>query len=647
MYTYSIMPLSDTHFDEICADVRDQYERGISTCPLFKMTLVPEGNPVWDKAGPLCALYRRYREVLKPYGIKTGILIQASLGHGYTITPNPFDRYVNLSDGAERFVCCPEDERFLDHFSGVLEQLAAEHPDAIMLDDDFRLVVRPGRGCACPRHMAEFNRRAGTDLTREQLYAHIRSHDGKDRLTRIFLETQRDSLIHAATRFRAAIDRVDPSIQGINCTSGDSCESVIYTSKIFAGKGNPTIVRAANGIYAPLTSKGFSAKIRNAAVRGGKLRKHGIDIVLSETDTIPFNRYGKNARYLHAHYTASILERMKGAKHWITRFSAYEPNSGKAFRDILAMHRGFYERLADLSDEIEWAGFGSLFLEQEYSAIEAENVRFYHENEWISSVLERMGLPFYFTDTQKGAVLLEGSIVCDMTDTEICELFDKGSVFADGESASDLVARGFGDRLGVSLAPWDLDPVRGETFNQRDDCFCTKQKNHRRITIENKRVEALSHNFKTDCNECVLLSPAVTSLSRGDGKLSVVYCGTPKANFDYTEGFAFLNETRKKQFVQLMKRANVLPVYYEGDNEVCLRAGHLQDGTLLCTLLTLGFDPMDSFDLYLETPPKAMEMLLPDGSQAPVSFTPAKDGLYTVHARVEPMYPVVLLIQSR
>ncbi|MBR2404302.1 MAG: hypothetical protein IKA95_01435 [Clostridia bacterium] len=48
MYTYSIMPLTEQNFDDICNDVIDQYKRDISTCPLFKMTLVPEGNPVWD-----------------------------------------------------------------------------------------------------------------------------------------------------------------------------------------------------------------------------------------------------------------------------------------------------------------------------------------------------------------------------------------------------------------------------------------------------------------------------------------------------------------------------------------------------------------------------------------------------------------------
>lgn len=40
-----------------------------------------------------------------------------------------------------------------------------------MVDDDFRLLGRSGKGCACPLHMAEFNKRAGTDMTREELWS--------------------------------------------------------------------------------------------------------------------------------------------------------------------------------------------------------------------------------------------------------------------------------------------------------------------------------------------------------------------------------------------------------------------------------------------------------------------------------------------
>ena len=48
LHLYSIMPLDTDHIDEICADIRNQYETGVATCALFSMTLVPEGNPPSD-----------------------------------------------------------------------------------------------------------------------------------------------------------------------------------------------------------------------------------------------------------------------------------------------------------------------------------------------------------------------------------------------------------------------------------------------------------------------------------------------------------------------------------------------------------------------------------------------------------------------
>lgn len=645
MYTYSIMPLREDHFEEICADVRDQYERDISTCPLFKMTLVPEGNPVWDKVSPMCALYRRYREALAPFGIKTGILIQASLGHSYELEPAPFDRYINLTDGKETFTYCPEDERFIDHFCGVLKQLAAEHPDTIMLDDDFRLVTRQGLGCACPRHMALFCERTKTKMTREELWEHIHTHQTNDPLSRAFLEIQQESLIRAASRFREAIDEIDPTIQGINCTSGDACESVVYTNKIFAGKGNPTIVRAANCSYAPLSVRRFSNLMRNAAVRTSKLKKHGIDIVLAETDTVPFNRYAKSARYMHAHYAASILEGMKGAKHWITRFTAYEPGSGTEFREILAQNAGLYRTLSELSDGLTRVGCGLYFLEAEFPPIHYENKSTYHENEWGASVFERMGLPFYYTDENRGVAFLESNIVKDMTDAEIKALFDGGSVFLSAEPATDLCERGFGELLGVRTEPWDGSRVSGESFDGTNNTYCTKQKNLVRLIPTNEKTQTLSQNFVTQGTSCTLLSPAVTCLERENGKLSTVYCGTPKAEFKYTEGFAFLNETRKTQFVELLKKANALPVYYPGDNELCLRAAYTKSGELLVYALILGFDPMDGLHLYLEKKPETIALLQSDGTKKELAFEALENSIYKINTRLESMMPCILLIQ--
>ena len=97
--------------------------------------------------------------------------------------------------------------------------------------------------------------------------------------------------------------------------------------------------------------------------------------------------------------------------------------------------------------------------------------------------------------------------------------------------------------------------------------------------------------------------------------------------------------------MELLKRANALPVYYDGDNEICLRAGYLNDGSLLAYTICIGFDLMDSLDLYLEKKPEKIEWLLPDGTTKEVSFKEVRKDIYEIDVRVEPMYPVFLIIK--
>ena len=149
-HVYSIMPLAEDHFEERVADLVDQYRRRITSCPLFVMTLIPEGDPVIDKAEAFCRIFARYRDALAAEGVPCGVLVQSSLGHGAEITPAPFQRMVGFSDGVSYRVYCPLDSRVVDYLAAAIGRVAKEHPKAIMLDDDFRLMHRSGRGCACP-----------------------------------------------------------------------------------------------------------------------------------------------------------------------------------------------------------------------------------------------------------------------------------------------------------------------------------------------------------------------------------------------------------------------------------------------------------------------------------------------------------------
>lgn len=63
-HLYSIMQLDTTHLEEICQDIKQQYQGGVATCALFNVKLVPEGNPLINKASLIGEKYKLFRDRL-------------------------------------------------------------------------------------------------------------------------------------------------------------------------------------------------------------------------------------------------------------------------------------------------------------------------------------------------------------------------------------------------------------------------------------------------------------------------------------------------------------------------------------------------------------------------------------------------------
>ena len=162
--------------------------------------------------------------------------------------------------------------------------------------------------------------------------------------------------------------------------------------------------------------------------------------------------------------------------------------------------------------------------------------------------------------------------------------------------------------------------------------------------VTDPNTEILSYNYLKVDGGIARRGAAVTKLKREDGKISVVFCGSPDAAFNYMEGFSFLNETRKAQLVSLLREAGALPVYAVGDAEICMRAGYLADGSLFVFALPLGVDPSDTLTLSLEKEPAKIVAISPDGEEVSVAFEKKAKGEYELFVRMEVLYPVALKI---
>ena len=641
LYSYSIMDLDLNHIDEICADIKRQYEEGIADCVLFEMTLVPEGNPPSDKVGKLCKKFKIFQERLAKENLTCGVLVQASVGHGWVLGEMfPYQTHVNFNDGIATRVVCPCDNGFKEYIYNVMAEIAKCNPECIMVDDDFRLIWYKGEGCACPMHMERFNKLAGTHITREELWEIVNQKTPiAKKYTELFIQTQKESLIETAKSMRAGIDSVNPYLPASYCCCGNNAEFAYEIANELKGEGNPVVVRINNGNYTPEGARYLSRVFQRCATQVEKL-KGKVDYILAETDTCPQNRYSTSAMSLHSHYTGSILEGANGAKHWITRLITHEPKSGEAYRRVLGKNRGFYERLAQLVPTLKWRGC-RIFVPSEpnfdYTRVKEE------WDGWSLCVLERLGLPMYFSSKVTGVTFLEGDSDSVIDDGEILEIL-KGTVVLASDTAKNLIDRGFGKYLGVDIREWrGKIPVR-ERLNV-NGAFTSIQRKAKEIVMTSPETVAYSYVCNTtDYESYEELFPGSTMYKNSLGGTVIVFCGSPVANFNIVEAFSFLNYSRKEQLISMLRDSGELLVYYPGDEEVYFKCAEAENNEVMIALFNTGFDIIENIELVCDFEAKAFKKLLPDGSTKRVDFK-KENGKYILNEKAITLDPVVIFIE--
>lgn len=639
-HLYSIMNLDISHLDEICEDIAYQYKNGVTNYALFKMTLVPEGTPPTNKAEIYSDKYALFKERLDKMGIPNGVLVQATMGHGWTLGAKfPYQHLIGLSGHDTPNSVCPYDEGFRKYLYDAFRSIALRHPDHIMVDDDFRLFGRTEGGCCCPLHMKRFSLLTGESPERKELLDTINSGSEKGRAFKeAFIKIQRESLVDAAKMMRAGIDSVDDTLPGSFCCVGTNAEFAAEIAEILAGKGNPKIVRLNNGNYTPAGARFFSNHFFRAASQIEKL-KGEVDFTLAETDTCPQNRYSTGAMSLHTHFTGTLLEGACGAKQWITRLSCYEPQSGKAYRRVLSKYSGFYEKIAEIVPTLKWLGCRiNVHKEPDYRP---GVPNYYGETYggWGRCVLERLGIPMYFSSENGGVLCLDGAVCLD--DNAILEAL-KGTVFLASNSASELISRGFGKEIGVDVRPWTGKNIKGEILNINGNKIAS-QIGANELVITNENAFADSYMFNSlDDDHHEKLFPGTVIFKNELGGTVVTFCGTPNVDYTIATAFSFLNYSRKLQLTEILRKTGNLPVYYPEDEEVYFKAADMPDGGLFCALFNIGLDPIDNVELCFERNVTRIEKLMPDGSVKAVNFE-VKDGRYITNEPAYTLDPLVLI----
>ena len=638
MENYSIMPLFEDRVEEICQDIKAQYESGAATCALFCFKLVPEGIPAMDKARQQGEIYKKISDRLAEMGLQCGILVQCTIGHGYPLNEkNSFQNYIPLNGSEPYDTTCPYDKNFQDYLFDQFKKLAEYKPKVIMVDDDFRLMNRQADGCACPLHLAATEKRLGKRVERAELYSVLcdKAHKDNKAYVDAYVDTVKESLLESARAMRAGIDAVDPKMKGIFCLCGASTEFASDIAVILAGEGNPPTVRVNNGNYTPAGPRYISAPAKRMAQQVAFLDER-VKVILAETDTCPQNRYSTGAYSLHSHFTLSILEGAAGAKHWITRLGTYEPESGEAYRKVLGKYNGYYETLSALVPTLHFDGCRiPLHSTPKYTFPHASSM-----DAWSYCVLERLGLPLYFSQKEGGAAFLDDTCADGFSDAEI-EAMLGGTVVLSGAAAKALEARGFSHLTGVKVRDWTGVQITGEKIGLGIDRTCARQQKALELCPANGAEEASTVYHLKGGKEKISLFPGCVYFENERGGKCITFAGTPNTPFYYSQAFSFLNQSRKEQFIKLLSRTGNLPLYYKGDEEVYFKFARGDDGCGYAFLFNIGTDPIEEIRLVSEKPVGKIFALSPGGKWKEVAFT-EENGTLTLDLMAITLMPVAL-----
>ena len=620
---YNIMPFSPGHEEQCAADCREYMARTGCDIVLYSLTLHPEGMPAMEKVERYVASYRKLKLELSGSDVRLGILVQAILGHWPRVDTDIEDwtRTVNIKGMEVRF--CPDDPGFAKYIGDTFALLAKEKPAFILTDDDVRAYSHDAE-CFCHRHVAEFNRRMGTNYSEKEVRERVSAAKQDDPVYNTFLSMQRDMMNRLAKRFRAAIDSVDPTIPAGVCMSSEERFLVPPMARAIAAKGQRPVMRVTTGCYNERYGTHLPDNVMYTIGFSEYYKGSGIDI-LDEADVCPHNLWSKSALSFFTHLEVAAFLGFKGAKIWYVNGHKGAMPVSRTYTAVLARNRGLLDALArEIDNTVGAEGIAVPCFSRfpNWHLANKHDEMFMSTETFAQCVFIPFGIPFYAQkDFSRDDVYVVSrkNEVDRFTDAELAQVFSR-KVLVTAEAALALTARGRQDLIGLAA---DMKHFR---FNREQDVetgatyVATPMDSMPFFSNLAPDVEVLTKlGFSPYVGSPVFeeASPG-TVLWRNALGGSVVTCAyhtemTPLHKF---------SEARKQYVVKLLDKLFNRPVPYVcgNDQDMLVFARKLKDGGSVVLTANLNSEPID--ELRLRAPgAKTISTLAPDGTWRTLEFS--------------------------
>ena len=400
------------------------------------------------------------REAVEPLGMKVGWWCAPSIQCGVGA---PYQHIVAADGRVSTAGLCPLDPAWRDEFARrVAEVVRIGRPAAVIFEDDFELSNHPcekgwtGMGCYCPLHLADFARRSGRTMTREELAEmETKPECATLDLRRKLAASRIESLVGCARRVREEVDKVAPDTPIGNCSTGvDRWDGGITEamSRALAGSRCRPFVRLPGSIYNCFSSPGACAGSTGLSKKLFETLPKDV-YTMHEADTFPHTSYYMPASYLQAMVFGTAAMGAMDELFYGTQYLDDPLEGGGYFKSFLR----YRDQLKAYRLAIAGAPLDGV---QTFHSDDSENLRRDIRGHGHRYHLPQFGIPT--TYLERPVKFVFGKVLADVPDEEIRALLEKGGVILDANTAVEVGRRGLGELIGADVSLERLVKASGE-----------------------------------------------------------------------------------------------------------------------------------------------------------------------------------------
>ncbi len=375
-------------------------------------------------------------------------------------------------------IACPYGTRFREIAGEKLKIWAETKPDVFWMDDDLRMynhasstfAVKAGASgsyvdyfCFCDEHIRRFNAKMGTNYTREEIVSGILQEGEPTQMRRDYLAFMNESTVDMAKWIERTIHSVDKNIRIAQMTSGPDAHSAEWRSwkdfyNALCGE-HDAIVRPTFGPYRENNPCDFIHCYRSLAhsicVMQENCQKH-IEFC-PEVENTRFTVWAKSARATTLQLALSAFMGCNNITLSLYDLDGCALLDEPSYKAMLKKEKSYLDTLSALSlNEAQSLGVIIPSAEDAGLRYHLQKGETYSQMSgglrYIENYFLQAGIPCQYKAIKhldgKGVTALDGYTANILSDEEL-KIVLSGNVFLEGKAAEILLARGFGDVIGV------------------------------------------------------------------------------------------------------------------------------------------------------------------------------------------------------